>query len=267
MREEIRLALGLMLAAMLTLPVGAQVMVDQVELTDQEGWIAQGVSYITLRGLNRAMEGTELFWDGSTSTATLTGEGFTLVAPLGETYILINDRAIYVEGGVWAPDGQTTLTLRLLADALEGRVLWDGETKTASLETGRLDPQRVSYDETDLYWLSRIISAESRGEVLEGQIAVGNVVLNRVDCIRYPDNIYGVIFDRNYGVQFEPISNGTVYDSPTELSIIAAKLAMEGTSIVGEALYFFAPALSSGTWIRQNTTYLTTIGCHQFYID
>lgn len=48
----------------------------------------------------------------------------------------------------------------------------------------------------DLYWLSRIISAESRGESLKGQIAVGNVVLNRVEEDDFPDTIPAVIFDR-----------------------------------------------------------------------
>ena len=47
--------------------------------------------------------------------------------------------------------------------------------------------------------------------------------------------------------------------------MIAAKAALAGTDIVGGCLYFYAPALSQGTWIKNNRTYYTTIGCHRFY--
>ena len=123
----------------------------------------------------------------------------------------------------------------------------------------------ADYDGETLYWLSRIISAESRGEVLLGQMAVGNVVLNRVAHQNYPDTVKGVVFDRNYGVQFEPVANGTVYDEPTATSVLAAKLCLEGARVVADSLYFYAPALSAGTWIVANGKYYTTIGCHKFY--
>ena len=42
----------------------------------------------------------------------------------------------------------------------------------------------------DLHGLSRIISAESRGESLAGQIAVGNVICNRVASEEVPDTGY-----------------------------------------------------------------------------
>ena len=48
--------------------------------------------------------------------------------------------------------------------------------------------------------------------------------------------------------------------------MIAAKAALAGTDIVGGCLYFYAPALSQGTWIKNNRTYYTTIGCHRFYL-
>ena len=103
--------------------------------------------------------------------------------------------------------------------------------------------------EDKLYWLSRIISAESRGEPLEGQIAVGNVVLNRVDSPDFPDTIYGVIFDDRWGGQFTPVRNGTIYQEPTEQSIQAAKLCLEGVNVAKDSLYFLAPALTNNHWI------------------
>ena len=60
-----------------------------------------------------------------------------------------------------------------------------------------------AYDYEDLYWLSRIISAEAKGEGFTGQIGVGTVVLNRVRSSQFPNTIYGVIFDRKNGTQYK----------------------------------------------------------------
>lgn len=124
----------------------------------------------------------------------------------------------------------------------------------------------ADHDAMDFYWLARIISAESGGEPLEGQIAVGNVVLNRVDCEDFPDTIPEVIFDRADAVQFEPVENGTVYRAPSPLSVEAAQRVLDGENTIGKAMFFYAPALSEGVWINDNREYQQTIGCHRFYL-
>jgi len=164
---------------------------------------------------------------------------------------------------IYIKDGHTYVPLRTLCQALGYDISWNSVLNGVSVVTGESTP---SYSQDDLYWLSRIISAESQGEPLNGQIAVGNVVLNRVASSEFPNTIRGVIFDTRDGVQFEPVSNGTVYDEPTALSVAAAKAALSGTSVVGSCLYFFSPALSKGQWIVSHRTYCTTIGCHRFYL-
>lgn len=250
-------------AVLLAGPVSAaRVELNGTVLTQEEGWVEDGVSYITLSALSR--EGDYLLtWNDG--TVRLSGQGAELTACPGNSYVEVNGRALYVTGGVRTADGTPALPLRLLENALGAEVKWNGEEKVASLNTEDAQAEQAAYPEEDLYWLSRIISAESRGESLLGQIAVGNVVLNRVREGQFPNSIKGVVFDRKNGVQFEPIENGTVYLEPTNNSIIAAKLALEGTDVVGDCLYFFAPALSKGTWIVNNRTYHTTIGCHRFY--
>lgn len=121
------------------------------------------------------------------------------------------------------------------------------------------------YGEEDLYWLSRIISAEARGEPFIGQLAVGTVVINRTGSHYYPDTIYGVIFDRVGGVQFTPASTGSVYRDPTESSVLAAKLCLEGFSLDDGILFFFNSKLAAGSWITANRTYTMTVGQHDFY--
>ena len=67
-----------------------------------------------------------------------------------------------------------------------------------------------NYSEDDLYWLSRIIEAESKGEPMEGKIAVGNVIINRRESPDFPDSIYEVIFEKTSGkYQFTPVKNNT----------------------------------------------------------
>ena len=94
---------------------------------------------------------------------------------------------------------------------------------------------------------------------------MGNVVLNRVDSPEFPNTIYGVIFDDRWGGQFEPVRNGTVYQEPTQESILAAKLCLEGAVAVEDALYFLAPTLASNFWTMEDRPYITTIGVHWFY--
>ena len=250
-------ALGLQMTAS-----AADVTVGGVQVAADHGWIENGTSYITLRAYDALTE-YDLSWDGT--SARLAGEGLELTAAPGQLYITANGRVLYVEGGVRVVDGKLTLPLRVLAQATGDVLRWDADAGTARLERSGKPPKTADYDEEDLYWLSRIISAESRGETLLGQLAVGSVVLNRVVSPKYPDTVKGVVFDRKYAVQFEPVSNGTIYREPVPSAVLAAKMCLEGAGVVEDCLYFYAPALSAGTWIVNNATYYTTIGCHRFY--
>lgn len=123
-----------------------------------------------------------------------------------------------------------------------------------------------NYTENDLYWLSRIIHAEAAGEPYLGQVAVGNVVLNRVASNQFPNSVYGVIFDYHYHIpQFSPVQNGAIYQVPSKISIQAAKEALEGRWVVGSSTYFFNPDKAKGLWIVNHKNYVTRIGEHVFY--
>ena len=240
-------------AAVRTVPVT----VDGALLT-ASARLENGASYIPLRALLTALGGWTVRWDGAAGCAAATDGTDTVTACPADGQLSVNGGAC--GGGVTLADGTTYVPLRTLCRALGLAVSWDGSLGGAAVSTG------AAASAGDLYWLSRIISAESQGESLTGQIAVGNVVLNRVASSDFPDTIRAVVFDTRDGVQFEPVSNGTVYDEPTAQSVAAARAALSGTSVVGKCLYFYAPALSQGTWIRTHRTYYTTIGCHRFYL-
>lgn len=258
---------GLALAAALALPASAA----QVLSVDGENiWIQASArmvggdtTYVSLRTVSGLLApDAQVSWEDG--TAWVRGDGLTLSAKPGDCYLMANERALYIPYGVRLEEGKTLVPVRVLAEALGGTVGWSRETGvTLAAKTGR--PAAAPYREEDLYWLSRIISAESRGEPLLGKLAVGTVVLNRVDSSEFPDNIYDVIFDRKWGIQFEPVANGTVYDEPTQESVLAAKLVLEGARAAGESIYFLAPALTDNHWIMESREYVTTIGCHWFY--
>ena len=195
----------------------------------------------------------------STMAAVAVSGSGRLVADPDENTVTVN--GTNYSGRVTVESGRTYVPLRLVAEALGGSAEWDPYMDGAAMTSAD-----AGYDAVDLYWLSRIISAESGAEPTEGQIAVGNVVLNRVASTEFPTTIPGVIFDRVDGVQFEPVSNGTVFKTPTVRAMESAKRVLDGADAIGSAMYFYAPSLSKGIWINANRTYYKTIGCHRFYL-
>ena len=113
----------------------------------------------------------------------------------------------------------------------------------------------------DLMLLAKIIYVEAGHEPLKGQIAVGEVVLNRVKDPRFPDTITEVIYQPG---QFPPALNGTLDEvQPSDEAILAAQRAMAGESYAKGALYFFNPKRQGDSYAK-NFDYVTDIGNHRF---
>ena len=89
--------------------------------------------------------------------------------------------------------------------------------------------------------------------------------MNRVRHSAYPNTIYGVIFDRKNGTQFSPVAMGTIYNTPSQSSIIAAKICLDGYSVDTRILFFMNPKIATSNWISKNRPYAFTIGNHKFY--
>lgn len=255
------------LAAALILPSAAQ---GAALSSDETVWtlsrykvVGDGTAYAPLREVAEMLvPEAEVSWQDG--TAYVNADGLEVCARPGDTWLTVNDRALYAPYGVLLEEGRTMVPVRVLAEALGGQVGWSRETGvTIAAGDGQL--AAAPYTEDELYWMSRIISAESRGEPLLGKLAVGTVVLNRVASDEFPNSIVDVIFDRKYGVQFQPVANGTVYLEPTQESVLAAKLCLEGARVAGDSLYFLAPELTNNHWIMENREYIMTIGCHWFY--
>lgn len=112
----------------------------------------------------------------------------------------------------------------------------------------------------DVALLARLISAEARGEPYEGQVAVGAVVLNRVEHPSFPNTISGVIYQP---WAFTCIYDGQFEQPVAESAYRAARDALNGWDPSYGATYYFNPATATSAWIWSRPL-IVTIGKHRF---
>ena len=227
-----------------------------------------GTLYLPLRAFANALGNATVRYDKSSKTATLEMPGLYLTATDMGFVTYANDRPLFsFSPNVLMSNGRMYVPASALTKALGVEI--KTQTRTDVSIEGKYTPLIHAsrfYREDEVYWLSKIISAESAGESLIGQIAVGDVILNRVKSDLYPNTIYGVIFDRKYGVQFSPILDGSIYKNPTYTATLAAKICLEGTSLSDNALFFLNPRVAESNWIVRTREYAYSIGGHDFYI-
>lgn len=112
----------------------------------------------------------------------------------------------------------------------------------------------------DVDLLARLISAEARGEPYEGQVAVGAVVLNRVEHASFPNSISGVIYQSG---AFSCLDDGQFDEPVAESAYRAAQDALNGWDPSSGAIYYFNPSTATSSWIWSRPVILT-IGKHMF---
>ncbi|MBE6602490.1 MAG: copper amine oxidase [Ruminococcaceae bacterium] len=257
-------------AAEVTFPSNAtatRVFVDGKEVLAGECIILDSTTYVPLRKFCNLFASCDISWNGKTNTATVRTADLSMTVKSDAAYITANGHVFYTVGKVRNLNGHLYVPIRPLARAFAEEVTWNGALRSVELRSvgSTRAVKWANYNEDEVYWLSRIISAEAKGEPFEGQIAVGNVVLNRVRHKDYPNTIYGVIFDRKHGTQFSPVSYGTIYQKPTESAVLAAKICLEGYSISDTAIFFLNPRIATNNWIVKNRPYAFSIGNHDFY--
>jgi len=112
----------------------------------------------------------------------------------------------------------------------------------------------------ELYLMARMISAEARGEPFVGQVAVGAVILNRVESPQFPNTIAEVLYQPG---AFSALLDGQ-FDQPiADSAWRAAREALGGSDPSGGAVYYYNPVTSTSKWIFSRET-ITTIGKHIF---
>ena len=133
------------------------------------------------------------------------------------------------------PD-QTALTLDEYQQRQEAEAAAaQAQSAAASVSGG----QRASVGAGELDLLAAIIHCEAGGESRTGKVAVGAVVLNRVNSSSFPNTITDVIYQSG---QFSPVSSGilarTLASGVDADCYEAARAALNGENPVGDCLYF-----------------------------
>jgi spore germination cell wall hydrolase CwlJ-like protein len=118
--------------------------------------------------------------------------------------------------------------------------------------------------------LRRAIYFEARGESIKGQVAVAEVVLNRVESRRFPGSVCGVVDQRGGGgCQFSFVCDG-IADRMSERGALdragrIARAMLDGAprSLTAGATYFHTDGVRP-SWARRFDR-TASIGSHLFY--
>ena len=142
----------------------------------------------------------------------------------------------------------------LTADGIAG-------TKTLSaLGVGDSAGAQGGFSSSDVTLLARVISAESRGEPYSGQVAVGGVILNRIQHPSFPNTLAGVVYQPG---AFSCLNDGGINAPIADSAYKAAREAINGSDPSGGAIYYYNPAKATSQWIFSRKV-ITVIGSHRF---
>ena len=126
----------------------------------------------------------------------------------------------------------------------------------------KVQAQSSSTTDSDIQLLARAINGEARGEPYEGQVAVGAVILNRVEHSSFPNTIAGVIYQPG---AFTAVADGQINVPIDENSTVykAARDALNGWDPTNGCIYYFNPDTATNSWIWSRPL-VKVIGKHRF---
>jgi spore germination cell wall hydrolase CwlJ-like protein len=161
---------------------------------------------------------------------------------------------------------------RLVASA-EFRALTPEErTSLLAFSAEEIDLLPAATGDAEWRCLAEALYFEARGESIAGQVAVAEVILNRVDSPAYPDSVCGVVrqgMEERHGCQFSYLCDGRP-ETITERRMYSrvakiARIMLDGQPrmLTGGALYFHTTAVRPAWTRRMDRT--ARIGDHIFY--
>ncbi|MFP4698117.1 MAG: cell wall hydrolase [Eubacteriales bacterium] len=226
--------------------------------------------YVPIRSFADALGASNVTWEKENNSIIVNHNNISLTAYQDSKFILVNGYNLRLKNKVIFYNNKTYVPINSFGSVFGAdKIEVDDSNKVVNITKDNYDVPKefikYNYTDEDVYWLSRIVNAEAKGEPFEGKVAVANVVINRKKSYQFPNSIKEVIFDTKSGVQFTPIKLGTIYNTPSEECIQAAREALEGNNNIGESLYFI-PLKSTNSWVARNRTFYMQIKGHLFYL-
>ncbi|MFO7815228.1 MAG: cell wall hydrolase [Halanaerobiales bacterium] len=149
--------------------------------------------------------------------------------------------------------------LYLLFESTDNDDLVESEIDESELNNDR--DYDIEIDSINLKLLAKIIHAEARGESFEGQVAVGAVIVNRMESSEFPNTIEEVLYQSN---QFQSVANDQFDLHPNQTAYRAARRAIDGEDPSKGALFFFNPKKSKNPEAFERYEVTVRIGNHVF---
>ena len=131
------------------------------------------------------------------------------------------------------------------------------------VEVFKENNQMLYLTQSDIYLMSQVVYAESKGEPFEGKVAVASVILNRVLSPQFPDTVQEVIFQP---YAFSCVVDGKITVEPSSECFDAVYDAIKGYDPTGDALFFYNPETATCSWMKSvEKSDTTLIGQHLFF--
>lgn len=198
-----------------------------------------------------------------------------LFAALASAPAAAADAALFAHGAANPPVSALGLnadtpSVAAFSDALSGHMtglagVAAPEPRSLEAEVEALAAAETRGAEEDC--LANAVYFEARGESLEGQLAVAEVVMNRASSGRYPPTLCGVVVQRS---QFSFVRGGIIpaadrHSAAWRRAVAVARVALAGTTrlLAPGVLWYHANYVSPGWGRRLART--NRIGAHIFY--
>lgn len=202
------------------------------------------------------------------------GTEWTKVNYIGQTaYVATSYMKFEYEmaAGVTVEEEQAAIEAEAERQRLEAQAAAEAEQRrqqayqqavSASQFVETIKTSGYSLSEQDAYLIACVVTAEAGGDIYEDQLAVANVILNRLKGGRYGASVYDVVYARG---QFTVATNGmlarAIANGPGSVAVQATKDALSGVNNVPNYCNF--AALSAANFSAYNQ--YTIIGLQVFY--
>ncbi len=204
--------------------------------------VRDGVYYAPARQMADSLRAITQ-WEVSSQSAHFIKFNNRLIVSGDRVKIYRNDKFVGIDLTVCAVhhDNHIYLPVEYFANFFGATIRYDEKLFTFFIEDPSIDIADATRlialeDADDVLWLARIINLEARGNSLYKRLAIGGVVMNRVNSPNFPNTVYDVIKAKG---QFPPAYYKD-FDTmvPLQSSMTAAIHAFNGENVIEDCLYF-----------------------------